>query len=97
MVSARQDRSMSRALTGGLAAIVGALLVALAAAPLRAGEPAPKPHRVVSINLCVDELLLRLADRRNIASITWLSRNPAVLMRTKRAFCCSSAMVPQLQ
>jgi iron complex transport system substrate-binding protein len=34
------------------------------------------PHRIVSLNLCTDELVLRLADRSNIASITWLSRDP---------------------
>jgi iron complex transport system substrate-binding protein len=36
-----------------------------------------KPKRVVSLNLCVDELLLRLADPRNVASVTWLARDPA--------------------
>jgi iron complex transport system substrate-binding protein len=34
-----------------------------------------KPARVVSINMCTDELLLRLADRDRIASVTWLSRD----------------------
>lgn len=33
-----------------------------------------KLHRIVSINLCADELVLRLAEPRNIASVTWLSR-----------------------
>jgi iron complex transport system substrate-binding protein len=28
------------------------------------------------MNLCTDELVLRLADRRNIASVTWQSRDP---------------------
>jgi iron complex transport system substrate-binding protein len=43
------------------------------------GQPfdAPnKPHRIVSLNLCSDELVLRLADRDDIASVTWLSRDP---------------------
>ena len=42
----------------------------------QAGDVAGKPQRIVSINLCADELVLRLADPRNIASVTWLSRNP---------------------
>lgn len=40
---------------------------------VEAGEA--RPTRIVSINMCTDELLLRLADRRNIASVTWLSRD----------------------
>jgi iron complex transport system substrate-binding protein len=50
-----------------------AVLAALAATSLQAAE---KPRRIVSLNLCADELVLRLADRQNIASVTWLSRNP---------------------
>lgn len=38
-----------------------------------AGEA--RPTRIVSINMCTDGLLLGLADRRNIASVTWLSRD----------------------
>ncbi|OCC05551.1 hypothetical protein BA190_08720 [Labrys sp. WJW] len=34
------------------------------------------PRRIVSINMCTDELLLRLADRDRIASVTWLSQDP---------------------
>jgi iron complex transport system substrate-binding protein len=52
----------------------------VSAVPILAADEAPKvdakPQRVVSINLCVDELVLRLADRRNIASVTWMSRDP---------------------
>jgi iron complex transport system substrate-binding protein len=58
----------------GLAASVTIGICAAAQGP--AGEGARKPQRVVSINLCVDELVLRLADRRNIASISWLARDP---------------------
>ena len=35
-----------------------------------------KPRRIVSLNMCVDELVLRLADPQSIASVTWLSRDP---------------------
>ncbi|GBD48328.1 periplasmic binding protein [Methylopila sp. Yamaguchi] len=38
------------------------------------GSPsAAAPARVVSINLCTDELLVRLADPAQVASVTWLS------------------------
>jgi iron complex transport system substrate-binding protein len=57
-----------------LAAGIGAMLSAAAhAQPV--GAPS-KPHRIVSLNLCSDELVLRLADRDDIASVTWLSRDP---------------------
>lgn len=56
--------------TAWLVAIAGMLIPA---APLRA---AGMPKRIVSLNLCTDELVLRLADRSNIASITWLSKDP---------------------
>jgi iron complex transport system substrate-binding protein len=53
-------------------------LAASLAAPLHLGatDPPEKPRRIVSLNLCVDELLLRLAEPRNVASVTWLSRDP---------------------
>jgi iron complex transport system substrate-binding protein len=34
-----------------------------------------KPARIVSLNLCLDELVLRLAKPERIASVTWLSRD----------------------
>ncbi|MFD1704335.1 ABC transporter substrate-binding protein [Methylopila henanensis] len=54
-----------RALAGALSA-----LGLFAAAPAAA---APAPARVVSINLCTDELLIRLGDRSQAAGVTWLS------------------------
>ena len=42
------------------------------AAPLGA---AGTPARIVSLNMCTDELVLQLADRANIASVTWLSQD----------------------
>jgi len=37
-----------------------------------------KPVRIVSINLCTDELVLRLADRENIASVTYFATASSV-------------------
>jgi len=38
--------------------------------------PPAKPSRIVSMNLCTDELLMRLVDPSRIASITYLSHQP---------------------
>lgn len=35
-----------------------------------------KPFRIVSLNLCIDDLVLRLARPEHIASVTWLSHDP---------------------
>jgi iron complex transport system substrate-binding protein len=65
-------RSQSgRAWTTALLVAISIMLVP--AAPLRA---AGIPKRIVSLNLCTDELVLRLADHSNIASVTWLSKDP---------------------
>jgi iron complex transport system substrate-binding protein len=53
------------------AAAVGCVLSA--ASPVYAA-----PTRIVSLNMCTDELVLRLADPSNVASVTWLSRDPRV-------------------
>lgn len=47
-----------------------ALLAAMASSALAA------PERVVSLNLCADELVLRLLPPERIASVTWLSQRP---------------------
>jgi iron complex transport system substrate-binding protein len=54
------------------AAVLVAIAILLVPAALSA---AGMPKRIVSLNLCTDELVLRLADRANIASITWLSKD----------------------
>jgi iron complex transport system substrate-binding protein len=55
--------------------IAGAVALSLLA-PVAAWAAGPA-QRIVSLNLCTDELLLRLADHAKIASVTWLSRNPS--------------------
>lgn len=52
------------------AALWAALAVVSVAADAR-------PQRVASIHLCADQLLLALADRDQIASVTWLAAEPA--------------------
>lgn len=50
----------------------GLMLAAAAASPAQ-------PERIVSLNMCTDELVLRLADAGRIASVTWLSQDPGDL------------------
>lgn len=52
-------------------AFVSAISVAFA------GHAEAAPRRVASLNLCTDELLLMLADPRQIASVTHLAQQPA--------------------
>ena len=47
------------------------LAIAVAASPASA-----KPVRIVSLNLCADQLLIALAERRNIASVTYFAAKP---------------------
>jgi iron complex transport system substrate-binding protein len=55
-------------LIGGIAAsLVGVTANAYGA------DASRQPMRIVSLNLCTDELVLRLADRQNIASVTYLA------------------------
>ena len=53
----------------------------LLAAALLAGsltsEAAAKPRRVVSLNLCTDQLVLMLAEAANVAAVSYLSRDSA--------------------
>lgn len=59
--------------------IAPALLLAGCAAPAP-GPPArgpARPARVMSVNLCTDQLLLQLLPARRIASVSWLAREPS--------------------
>jgi len=52
-----------------------ALFAAVALLSLTA-QAQTKPQRIVSMNLCTDELLMRIVDPSRIAAITYLSRQP---------------------
>jgi iron complex transport system substrate-binding protein len=60
--------------TGGR--LAAAFVVALAAA-METAASAPLP-RIVSLNLCADQLLLALADRQQIVALTRLSTDPGI-------------------
>nr|WP_091753369.1 ABC transporter substrate-binding protein [Methylobacterium sp. ap11] len=55
------------------------MVASLAAGPASAGETPGvpgRPARIVSLNLCADELVLRLADRAQVAAVTTLAGDP---------------------
>ena len=55
------------------------LLRALACLLTITASPAlASPQRVVSLNLCADELVLRLATPGTVKSVTWLARDPTL-------------------
>jgi iron complex transport system substrate-binding protein len=54
-------------------AVVAAVGLALAISTARTAETVHKPARIVSINLCADELVLRLAEIKNVVSVSYLS------------------------
>ena len=59
--------------------LVLAVLASAAATAVRAQSPAaPKPQRIVSINLCTDQLVLDLAPRERIRALSHLAADPAV-------------------
>ncbi|MEX1107634.1 MAG: ABC transporter substrate-binding protein [Dongiaceae bacterium] len=58
--------------------VVATFLVAVLLAPATADA---KPARIVSLNLCIDGLLLDLAERDRIAAVTYLSFKPAYSLR----------------
>ncbi len=53
-----------------------AVLTALLAFAADISTLAAKPQRVVSMNLCTDQLLIMLADREQIASVSYLAADP---------------------
>lgn len=62
------------------------LLAATAAAFAAAAPSAPaKPRRVVSVNLCSDQLLLALADRSQIAALSSNATDPEMSAEAARA------------
>ena len=67
--------------TGYLALIAAVLLGLLAgcsggAANQQAGDSGTKPQRIVSLNLCTDQLLLQMVEKDRIAALTYLAGDP---------------------
>ena len=53
-------------------------LLALAALGFLLSPAAAKPTRIVSMNVCVDQLLLLLVEKERIASLSYAATNPAM-------------------
>ena len=74
----------------GARATVSTLAVCLALITTAFAQPSPggargKPSRIVSLNLCLDQLVLMVADPANVASVTWLATDPANSVMAERA------------
>ena len=61
-----------------LISIIEILLISMASADT-------KPTRIVSINLCTDQLLLQLVGHKRIASVTYLAADPYISYSANRA------------
>ncbi len=68
--------AMMRPVLAGM--ILVAAVGAAAAAQRNPVPAATKPQRIVSLNLCTDQLLLALADRSQIAGLTHNAKDPAM-------------------
>jgi iron complex transport system substrate-binding protein len=67
----------SPTMTRGVGLILAlGLWLAASSSLARADDAPPKPQRIVSLNMCADELVLRLASPKHVASVTWLSQDP---------------------
>jgi iron complex transport system substrate-binding protein len=64
-------------LLAGLAVLALSVVAGLAYAENRSTEYGA-PRRVVSLNLCTDQLVLALANRDAVRSVTWLARDPNI-------------------
>ena len=59
--------------------------VTIAAAVAASASAAERPRRIVSINLCADELLIALADRDQIASLSVYATDPKLSYFAEKA------------
>ncbi|MGE0154737.1 MAG: ABC transporter substrate-binding protein [Reyranellaceae bacterium] len=60
----------------GIGALVAIAATLILAPPAVAQQAAGRPQRIVSINLCTDQLVLELADRERIVSVSVLASDP---------------------
>jgi iron complex transport system substrate-binding protein len=60
-----------------VAALIHWLTVAAQPNDARSATPSAKPARIVSLDLCTDQLLIELVERGRIAAVTHLAADPA--------------------
>jgi iron complex transport system substrate-binding protein len=68
-----------------LTALTVLALYSVAGAATAETGATPVPRRIVSLNLCTDQLVLALADRDAVRSVTWLARDPRISMMATAA------------
>ncbi|HWT63510.1 MAG TPA: ABC transporter substrate-binding protein [Ochrobactrum sp.] len=61
------------------------LVAGLLLAAFHPAQAQDRPKRVVSINVCTDQLAMLLADRTQLQSISYLSRDPLLSVMTEKA------------
>ncbi|MEZ5850333.1 MAG: ABC transporter substrate-binding protein [Hyphomicrobiaceae bacterium] len=62
-----------------------AFAILLPTGPAALAQPSPKPQRIVSINLCTDQILLDLVPRARIRALSMLAADPAVSAAAEKA------------
>ena len=79
-------RSSRRTRTAATLAAFAAGVVALAAGwPAGAGSDLPKPKRIVSLNLCIDQILLDLVPSERIGGVSFLAADPSMSLVAEEA------------
>jgi iron complex transport system substrate-binding protein len=76
----REKNPASQSLAA-IAAGLLALLMAMAVSPAKAD----KPQRIVSLNLCVDQIILDLLPHERIAGLSFLAADPSMSMMSREA------------
>ncbi len=76
---------LSRGFLAAILMLAATVAVGAQARGSPAATPETRPQRVVSLNLCADQLLVALADREQILSLSPLVRDPSVSYFVERA------------
>ncbi len=72
----RRSASPADAMARVFARTIACLGLFISPALTNAADAETRPQRIVSMNLCTDELLMRIVDPSRIASVTYLSQQP---------------------
>jgi iron complex transport system substrate-binding protein len=76
---------MRRHISFSVPGVVAVAMLGLAAAGTASAQAVPKPQRIVSLDLCTDQLLVELVPRERIAAVTHLAADPTVSAIPERA------------
>lgn len=79
------DETHNMRVQPGLWKIRLCLLAGLVLAAFHPAQSQEPPKRVVSINVCTDQLAMLLADEKQLQSVSYLSRDPLLSVMTEKA------------